>query len=77
MSKPDGNWIDEDGVCRTCGGEIPHGHTNSCDVYKLEMEVATWRAMASGLAFDLSRNVEELDEAPSYAKWQSLNQKKP
>ncbi len=30
----DGNWMDEWGACRVCGGEIPHGHTENCDHYK-------------------------------------------
>ncbi len=37
MSKqPYGSWMDDDGVCKVCGGEIPHGHSNSCDVYRYE-----------------------------------------
>ena len=35
----DGNWIDEWGSCKVCGGEIPHGHTNKCDIGKLEQEL--------------------------------------
>ncbi len=31
-----GNWLDEWGSCRVCGGEIPHGHTNNCDIFKME-----------------------------------------
>jgi hypothetical protein len=34
----DGKWIDKWGACKVCGGEIPHGHTESCDIYKLERE---------------------------------------
>lgn len=33
-----GNWIDKWGCCKVCNGEIPYGHTNDCDIYKLEME---------------------------------------
>jgi hypothetical protein len=36
----DGNWMDGDGACRVCDGEIPHGHTENCDVFKLEQEVS-------------------------------------
>lgn len=39
-TKRDGNWMDEWGSCKVCGGEIPYGHANSCDIYKLEMEVS-------------------------------------
>jgi hypothetical protein len=34
-----GNWIDRWGACKVCGGEIPHGHTENCDIYKLECSV--------------------------------------
>lgn len=38
MSHPNGNWLDEFGACRVCGGEIPLGHTDNCDLYKLEKQ---------------------------------------
>lgn len=34
----DGNWIDKWGCCRVCDGEIPDGHTDDCDIYKLEQD---------------------------------------
>lgn len=34
--RPDGSWIDKWGVCRVCGGEIPYGHTDKCDIYRYE-----------------------------------------
>lgn len=34
-----GNWIDGWGACKVCGGEIPYGHTNGCDIFKLEQEI--------------------------------------
>lgn len=36
----DGNWMDKMGACKVCNGEIPHGHANGCDIYKLEQEVS-------------------------------------
>ncbi len=33
----DGNWMDKWGACKVCGGEIPHGHSDNCDIHKLEM----------------------------------------
>ena len=36
----DGNWIDKDGACKLCDGEIPHGHTAECHLWKLEAEIA-------------------------------------
>lgn len=35
----DGNWMDKYGACKVCGGEIPLGHSENCDVYKLELKV--------------------------------------
>lgn len=35
---PNGSWMDKWGACRVCGGELPHGHSNNCDYYKLELE---------------------------------------
>ena len=37
--KYDGNWLDEWGSCKVCGGEIPHGHSNNCHIYKLECRI--------------------------------------
>jgi hypothetical protein len=34
-----GNWFDKHGGCKVCGGEIPHGHSDNCDVYKMECQV--------------------------------------
>ena len=42
-NKRDGNWIDKDGACKVCDGEIPHGHTSNCDIWKLEQENAKLR----------------------------------
>lgn len=42
--KRDGNWIDRWGACKVCDGEIPYGHTDNCDLYKLEKENAELRA---------------------------------
>lgn len=33
-----GDWMDKTGACKVCGGEIPHGHSDQCDYYKLEHE---------------------------------------
>ncbi len=35
----DGNWQDEWGSCRVCGGEIPYGHTDNCDIFKSEKKI--------------------------------------
>lgn len=40
VSQRDGSWIDQWGSCRICGGEIPHGHDNNCDHYKLGQKLA-------------------------------------
>jgi hypothetical protein len=38
----DGNWLDKWGACRVCGGEIPYGHTENCDLYKLEQRTSRY-----------------------------------
>jgi len=35
----DGKWIDRFGACVCCDGEIPHGHSEDCDFYKLQQKV--------------------------------------
>lgn len=41
----DGNWMDKMGACKVCDGEIPHGHTNNCDIYKLECTVRRYEQL--------------------------------
>lgn len=41
-SRP-GDWMDEWGACKVCGGEIPAGHTPNCDYWKLEQKLHTAR----------------------------------
>jgi len=31
-----GCFLDSMWCCKVCGGEIPSGHTNNCDLWKLE-----------------------------------------
>lgn len=45
----DGNWLDEDGSCKVCDGEIPYGHTDACDIWKLEKEIKELKAKASAV----------------------------
>lgn len=43
-SERDGNWLDKWGCCKVCSDEIPDGHTNNCDIYKLELEIKSLKA---------------------------------
>lgn len=52
----DGNWIDKFGACKVCDGEIPDGHMDNCDIYKLEIQITKLRAENA----ELKRNVAEL-----------------
>jgi DNA repair exonuclease SbcCD ATPase subunit len=45
----DDNWIDQWGCCKVCDGEIPHGHTNSCDIYKKDQLIASLTKQAEEL----------------------------
>ena len=38
----DGSWMDKWGACKVCDGEIPHGHTENCDLYKLEQRTSRY-----------------------------------
>lgn len=41
----DGDWMDKWGACKLCGGEMPHGHTDNCDIYKLERRVSQYESL--------------------------------
>ncbi len=34
-----GDWMDEHGCCKVCDGEIPHGHSAECYLWKLEQKL--------------------------------------
>jgi len=64
----DGNWMDKWGACKVCDGEIPDGHMENCDIYKMELkirtlerELAACKASEAKLRSALSR-ICELDE---------------
>lgn len=56
----DGSWMDKWSTCRVCGGEIPHGHTNNCDVWKMEQQLTTLRERAGELAGDMDATLATL-----------------
>lgn len=64
--KRDGNWLDKWGACKVCGGEIPHGHTVNCDIYKLECEVRRAKEACKPL-------VEALEHIASYPEGETVN----
>lgn len=45
MNERDGNWMDKHGACKVCDGEIPYGHTDNCDIWKLEKELRELNAL--------------------------------
>lgn len=65
----DGNWLDEWGACKVCDGEIPHGHTNNCDIYKLECEIRRLRdALKTVLA---SAHPHPMENGVMYEAWET------
>lgn len=44
----DGSWMDQWGACKICGGEIHHGHTNNCDIYKMECRIRQCELRSTG-----------------------------
>lgn len=47
--KRDGEWLDEHGCCRVCDGELPHGHSENCDYYKLDAKLTALQTAAEGM----------------------------
>ena len=39
MKQPPGSWMDDNGACKVCDGEIPYGHSENCDVYKMQCQI--------------------------------------
>jgi hypothetical protein len=39
-TKRDGNWLDSFGCCKVCDGQIPYGHAENCDIWKIEQKLA-------------------------------------
>lgn len=61
----DGIWIDDMGACKVCDGEIPSGHDDNCDIFKLEKQARDQMDTIRNLEAENGRlhtRVEELDE---------------
>lgn len=43
LTKTHGDWMDEFGACKVCSGEIPHGHTSNCYIWKIEQKLDKMR----------------------------------
>lgn len=52
----DGNWLDPLGCCRVCNGEFPCGHTENCDIWKMEKEIK-WLKQIAADAGNLVRRI--------------------
>lgn len=50
-----GEWIDKWGACKVCDGEIPHGHSANCDIYKLESQCADKDRTIAELTAELAK----------------------
>lgn len=68
----DGNWIDKWGACKLCGGEIPHGHTENCDMWKIEKECNAAKAELEEMNNRLRENTAIGNEHEQYSKVQML-----
>lgn len=66
-AKRDGNWIDQWGACKVCDGELPAGHTNDCDVFKLEDKVRSLQARLESAEKELAV-LREVAEAAKFHK---------
>lgn len=52
-------WFDEDGACKLCQGEIPHGHALDCFIYKQETRIQE-------LEKDIQRLNDKIDDWRKY-----------
>ncbi len=64
LPKRDGNWMDRWGACKVCGGEIPHGHMDDCDIYKLELAKRESLSEAESLATAIEGLLEYVRKQP-------------
>ena len=39
LGERDGKFLDKNWCCKVCDGEIPDGHTDNCDIWKLEKKL--------------------------------------
>ena len=53
--KRDGNWLDDWGCCRVCDGEIPYGHTEDCDIFKMEKDIRNHKFLVTEARKDSER----------------------
>lgn len=61
-----GCFLDGTLCCKVCDGEIPYGHTEECDIFKLEDELHRLKAMGS--APETKSNWHPIDSAPKDGK---------
>jgi len=47
-----GNFLDQFWCCKVCGGEIPDGHLECCDIWKLEKKFNSFIAKEYNTALD-------------------------
>jgi hypothetical protein len=59
----DGKWLDPIGCCKVCDGEIPNGHTDYCEIWKLEQQVAALTRERDSSRALVHNICEEWDEA--------------
>lgn len=45
-----GDWMDKWGACKVCGGEIPEGHAQHCQLWKLQMAEAGYKSALEDIA---------------------------
>lgn len=62
MSVRDGKWCDKFGCCKVCDGEIPDGHSDNCDIWKLEKRINQLSAIVS--IEDFTSHTELLESGP-------------
>jgi hypothetical protein len=69
----DGSWADKYGACRVCGGEIPHGHTNNCDIWKQEQQITDLRRQNAELRECLKVKDEACESAKEFLESEDID----
>ena len=68
-------WLDNDGACKICEGEIPYGHNLNCFIYQKELEIKELeQQLSNSISKDELRGlVVRLDEVSGYMSDKFVN----
>lgn len=56
-----GDWFGKFGECKLCGGDIPHGHSDNCHIWKTDEEARSLRTQITQLTAERDEAVSECE----------------